>query len=108
MTFDELAANFRNSPSSIDAVKLLYRGAYELMKTEVDNAGLYFVIGVAGQSFVRSWDDQELTVEFLDKSKSEIEGLLDTLLRALHSEPAEKLRLLGQAATEYEWHIKGF
>ncbi len=108
MTFEELSQRFADAPSSIDATKVLYRGALELMREDPQNAALYFIIGVAGNSFVRTWEDQALTPQFLDVKKKQLQHILNTLLAALLAPPAERLRLAGEAAVFYEWSISDF
>ena len=108
MNFQEISTRFENDLSGSDAFKLLYRGAFDLMKSDLDNAGLYFVIGVAAQAFVQKYEDQGITVEFADNAKATMVALNTRILAVLAAEPAQRLRILGEVATEYEWNVTAF
>ena len=108
MDFKQIAARFEHAESGTDAFKAFYKDAFELMKADPDNAGLYFVVAVAGHSYVRAYEDQGVTPEFADAAKATLAGLNAKLLRALASDPQERLRLLGEVANEYEWNVSGF
>ena len=108
MNFQEISTRFENDLSGSDAFKLLYRGAFDLMKSDLDNAGLYFVIGVAAQAFVQKYEDQGIMVEFADNAKATMVALNTRILAALAAEPAQRLRILGEVATEYEWNVTAF
>jgi heme oxygenase len=108
MTFKEISDRFSNDLSGSDAFKALYRGAFDLMKVDVGNAGLYFVIGVAAQAFVQKYEDQGITAEFADNAKATMVALTAKIVAALDVEPAQRLRMLGEVATEYEWNVTVF
>lgn len=108
MNFKDIAQRFIDAPSGTDTFKAFYKSAFELMKSDIDNAGLYFVVGVAAQSFVRSYEDQGLAAEFVDGSKAILVGMNDKVIQALASDPEVRLRLLGEVANEYEWQVTTF
>ncbi|MGF6528074.1 hypothetical protein [Variovorax sp. PvP013] len=108
MNFTDIANRFAKSSSGTDAFKLFYKSAFDLMKTDPDNAGLYFVVGIAAQSFVRRYEDQGISTEFAEQAKSKLDGFNQKLILALEAEPIERLRLLGEVAIDYEWHVPSF
>lgn len=108
MNFKQIAASFEHAESGTDAFKAFYKESFELMKADPENAGLYFVVAVAAHSYVRAYEDQGVTPEFADAAKATLAGLNAKLLHALASEPAERLKLLGEVANEYEWSVSGF
>jgi hypothetical protein len=108
MNFKEISERFARTPSGTDAFKIFYKAAFDLMKEDPDNAGLYFVVGIAAQAFVRKYEDQGITAEFADGAKARLESMNNKLESALESEPAQRLRLLGEVAIDYEWHLTSF
>ena len=108
MSFDEIARRFAVSPSGTDLFKAFYKDAFEIMKTDVENAGLYFVVGIAAQSFVRKYEDQGLTADFVDGAKNILVSMNQKLILAMASEPATRLRMLGEVAIAYEWDVSTF
>jgi hypothetical protein len=108
MSFAEIAERFSTLPSSTDSFKVFYKSVFELMKTDAENAGLYFVVGIAAQSFVRNYEDQGLSAEFVDGAKALLVGMNDKLLAALACPADERLRVLGEIAVQYEWHVTDF
>jgi hypothetical protein len=108
MNFAEIAERFARSSSGTDAFKVFYKSVFDLMKWDADNAGLYFVVGIAAQSFVRRYEDQGISEEFADKAQATLNDFNAKLGRALQAEPAERLRLLGEVAIDYEWNVTSF
>lgn len=108
MTFKEITERFARSESGSDSFKLFYKEAFELMKTDPGNAGLYFVVGVAAQTYVIKYEDQAVDPEFADRAKATLEGFNQRLLDALDMEPLDRLKVLGQVAVEYEWEVDAF
>jgi len=108
MNFKETCDRFAAGHSGTDAFKALSRSAFDLMKVDQENAGLYFVVGVAAHSFVRQYEDQGITAEFADGAKATMVALNAKLAAALDAEPAQRLRMLGEVATEYEWNVTAF
>lgn len=108
MNFKDIAERFERAESGTDAFKVFYKDAFELMKSDPENAALYFVVAVAGQSYVRTYEDQGVTAEFADGAKATLAAFNAKLIRALASEPAIRLRLLGEVATDYEWNIASY
>lgn len=108
MTFREITAHFAQSESGSDSFKQFYKDAFALMKRDVDNAGLYFVVGIAAQTYVIKYEDQAVAPEFADRVKATLEGFNQRLLAALDMAPAERLKVLGAVAVDYEWNEDAF
>ena len=108
MNFQDIAAHFERTESSTDSFKTLSKGAFELMKSDPSNAGMYFVIGIAAQSYVRRYEDQGITPEFSDHAKSILTGYNTKIVQALASDASTQLRLLSEVAIDYEWNISDF
>jgi hypothetical protein len=108
MTFKEITQVFEKSESGSDSFKAFYKAAFDLMKVDPDNAGLYFVVGVAAQTYVIKYEDQAVDPGFADRAKATLEGFNRRLLGALESQPAERLRVLGGVAVDYEWKVDAF
>jgi len=107
MSFQAISQRFAQAESGSDSFKQFYKDAFELMKTDPDNAGLYFVVGIAAQTYVIKYEDQAVDPAFADSAKAKLQSLNARLLHAL-SEPAlERLRTLGQVAVEYQWEVMG-
>jgi len=108
MNFRQITDQFNDSSLGTDAFKMLYRSAFDLMKADADNASLYFVIGTAARAFVLRYEDQGLSSEFVDEAKATMRRMNETILSALASEPAGRLRLLSEVAMDYEWNVTAF
>ena len=108
MSFQEISMRFARAESGTDSFKLLYKDCYQLMKSDPDNAGLYFVVGVAAQAYVRGYEDQGVSSEFADHAKAILVGYNNRLVQALGADPATRLRVLGEVAIDYEWDVHDF
>ena len=108
MTFQETAATFEQSGGGTDDFKRLYKEAFHLMKTDTENAGLYFVIGVAAHAYVIQYEDQGVSTEFADKAKGFLVDFNQKICQALTADTATKLALLGEIATQYQFDIPEF
>ncbi len=108
MTFKEITQRFAQSESGSDSFKQFYKDAFELMKADPDNAGLYFVVGIAAQTYVIKYEDQAVDPAFADRAKATLEDLNARLLQSLEQDAEQRLRVLGQVAVEYEWHVDAF
>ena len=108
MIFQETAAQFENSGGGTDDFKRLYKDAFELMKTDSENAGLYFVVGVAAHAYVMRYEDQAVTTELAESAKATLVGFCQKICQALASEPAKRLSLLGEIANEYQFRVTSF
>jgi hypothetical protein len=108
MTFKEITQRFARSESGSDSFKQFYKDAFDLMKQDPDNAGLYFVVGIAAQTYVIKYEDQAVDPEFADRVKVTLEGFNARLLAALDMAPADRLRVLGEVAVDYEWNEDAF
>lgn len=108
MTFEEIAQQFSHSQSGSDSFKLLYEQSFDLMRHDPDNAGLYFVVGVAAQTYVIKHEDQAVAPEFADRAKATLERFNNRVTAALQMPPAQRLRALGDIAVDYEWHEDAF
>ena len=108
MNFQDAAVRFEHSGAGTDDFKRLYKDAFELMSSDAENAGLYFVIGVAAHSYVTLYEDQGVSGDFSDQAKAILVGFNATILRALAADPATRLRLLGEVATDYQLRVHEF
>ena len=108
MTFKEITERFARAESGSDSFKTFYKDAYELMKADPENAGLYFVVGVAAQTYVIKYEDQAVDPEFADRAKATLHGFNTRLLEALDLDPLSRLRVLGEVAVDYEWKVDAF
>ena len=108
MTFKEIAQRFEHSESGSDSFKFFFKDVFELMKADPQNAGLYFVVGVAAQTYVIKYEDQAVDPDFADRAKATLEGFNNRLLEALDKNADERLRILGEVAVDYEWKVDAF
>lgn len=108
MSFQDVAERFERAESGTDSFKTLFKEAFQLMTSDPDNAGLYFVIGIAAQAYVRRYEDQGVTPEFADRAKATLAGYTAKIVQALASDAQTRLRLLGEVAIDYEWHMPDF
>lgn len=108
MTFTEITQRFERSESGSDSFKFFYKEVFDLMKADPDNAGLYFVVGVAAQTYVIKYEDQAVDPAFADRAKAILEDFNRRLLGAISLDPAQRLKVLGQVAVEYEWEVDAF
>lgn len=108
MTFNDIAQSFAQSESGTDSFKRFYRACFDLMKQDIENAALYFVVAVAARSYVMRYEDQAISAATAENAKKAIDGFNAKLVAALSQPPAERLKVLGQVATDYEWNVEGF
>ncbi len=108
MKFQEIAKQFAASAPGTDAFKRLYQDAFQLMTEDKVHAGLYFVIGIAAQAYVRQYEDQAVSLESAARAHETLIGFNDKIVRALTAEPAEKLSLLSEVAIDYQHHNASF
>jgi len=108
MTFKEITQRFERAESGSDSFKTFYKEAFELMKQDPENAGLYFVVGIAAQTYVIKYEDQAVDPDFADRVKATLEGFNSRLLGALDMAPDQRLRALGEVAVDYEWKVDAF
>ena len=108
MKFQDAAARFEHSGAGTDDFKRLYKDAFELMSNDAENAGLYFVIGVAAHSYVTQYEDQGVSGEFADHAKAVLVGFNKNISQALASDAKTRLALLGEVATEYQLRVHEF
>ncbi|MDN8616283.1 hypothetical protein [Variovorax ginsengisoli] len=106
--FHQISTRFATTGSGSDAFKALYKDAFELMKHDPENLGLYFVVGIATRSYVRSYEDQGVTGEFADRAKATLVNFNAKITEALASTPENRLKLLGEVAIDYEWNVHDF
>jgi len=107
-TFQAISQRFAQAESGSDSFKQFYKDAFDLMKTDPDNAGLYFVVGIAAQTYVIKYEDQAVDPAFADSAKARLESLNQRLLHALSQPAGQRLRVLGQVAVEYQWEVDAF
>lgn len=108
MTFKDITQRFSQSESGSDSFKQFYKDAFDLMKADPDNAGLYFVVGIAAQTYVIKYEDQAVDPAFADRAKATLEDLNRRLLASLDESAEQRLRVLGQVAVEYQWQVDAF
>ncbi|HYP85201.1 hypothetical protein [Variovorax sp.] len=108
MTFTEIAETFAQAPSGTDGFKAFGRSALQLMKTDPENAALYFVVGIAAQAYVFKYEDQGVDPELADKAKDTLVEFNQRLLSALSKGPAERLSAANSVAIDYEWNVREF
>ena len=108
MTFHDTAAQFEQSAGGTDDFKRLYKESFELMKRDPDNAALYFVVGVAAHAYVIQYEDQAVTREFAENAKATLVGFCRKVRQGLASDPATRLGLLGEIASDYQFRVTGF
>ena len=108
MTFQQLAQTFEQGASGTDQFKALYKGAFQLMKTDPANAALYFVIGVAAHSYVTRYEDQGVEPASADRAKSRLEGYNRRLVAALAGDADQRLEAASLVAADYQWDVHDF
>ena len=108
MSFKETAAVFAQSGGGTDDFKHLYKDAFRLMKTDRENAALYFVIGVAAHAYVLKYEDQAVTAELAENAKAALVGFNAKICAALLADAATRLALLGEVASGYQFDIANF
>ena len=108
MTFQETAATFEQSGGGTDDFKRLYKEAFHLMKTDTENAGLYFVIGVAAHAYVIKYEDQAVTAELAENAKAALVGFNAKICAALSADAVKRLALLGEVACGYQFDVSNF
>lgn len=108
MNFEDIAKQFAASAPGTDAFKRLYQDSFQLMTEDRQHAGLYFVIGIAAQAYVRQYEDQAVSLEAAARAHATLVGFNDKMVRALTADPALKLRLLSEVAVDYQHHNASF
>jgi hypothetical protein len=108
MNFQEIAARFEQAASGSDSFKTLYKEAFQMMKADQENAGLYFVVGIAAQSYVRNFEDQGVTRAFSDNAQATLAGYNRKIVDALSADAATRLKVLGEISVDYEWNLPDF
>lgn len=108
MIFQNTAAQFEKSAGGTDDFKRLYKAAFDLMKSDAGNAALYFVIGVAAHAYVIQYEDQAVTAERAEAAKAALVRFCRKAVQALGADPADRLALLGEIASEYQFDITDF
>jgi len=108
MTFQDIAAQFQAAESGTDSFKRLYKDAFHLAETEVENAGLYFVIAVIAQAYVRRYEDEAVPTELANRAKALLEKFNAKIVAGLAGDAATRVRLLGEVANEYQARVTDF
>ena len=108
MTFQDTATRFEQSDAGTDDFKRLYKEAFEQMKSDPSNAALYFVVGVAAHAYVIQYEDQAVTAELAEGAKNTLVGFCRKIRQALASDPAARLALAGEIASEYQFDVHSF
>ena len=108
MNYQDIAKRFEEANSGSESFKKLFKDAFLTMKSDPENACLYFVVGVAARAYVRKYEDQAISAEFADHTHSIFVGYNAKICEALASDPATRLRLLSEVAIDYEWNVISF
>ncbi|MDB5803421.1 MAG: hypothetical protein JWN73_743 [Betaproteobacteria bacterium] len=108
MTFKEIAAQFEAAESGTDSFKRLYKDAFHLAESAMDNAGSYFVIATIAQAYVRRYEDEAVPVDQANRAKALLMRFNAKIVEGLNSDAATHLRLLGEVANEYQAQIHDF
>jgi len=108
MNFDDIARAFEDGPSGTDQFKTFFKGAFQLMKTDSENAALYFPVGIAAQAYVLRYEDQAVESALADKAKATLVEFNKRLASALPLDPAQRLRVASSLAISYEWDVREF
>ena len=108
MNFQATAAQFAASESGTDSFKTLYKDAFHLVETDTENAGLYFVIAVIAQAYVRRYEDEAVTTELANRAKALLQRFNAKIVEGLDADAATRLRLLGEVAAEYQVQVADF
>lgn len=108
MTFNEIARVFANGPSGTDQFKAFYKSALQLMRTDPENAALYFVVGIAAQAYVMRYEDEAVDPALAEKSKATLVEFNERLVSALAHEPQRRLAAVSSVAIDYEWNVREF
>ena len=108
MNFQAVAAQFAAAESGTDSFKSLYKEAFRLVETDADNAGLFFVIAVIAQAYVRRYEDEAVPIELADRAKALLEKFNARIVQGLGADAATCLRLLGEVAQEYQVEVADF
>lgn len=108
MNFQDIAAQFAVAESGTDSFKKLYKDSFHLAETEVENAGLYFTIGVIAQAYVRRYEDEAVPTELANRAKALLEKFNGKIVKGLAGDAATRVRLLGEVANEYQAQVHDF
>lgn len=108
MTFNDIADRFVRAESGSDFFKDFYKEAFLRMKSDPENASLYFVVGIAAKSYVQHHEDQGVPPELADRAKTTMVEYSAKVIQALTSEPAQRFRLLSEISLDYEWNLTDF
>ncbi len=108
MTFQEIAAQFKAAESGTDSFKRLYKDAFHLVESDMENAGLYFTIAVIAQAYVRRYEDEAVPNDLANRAKALLESFNAKIVQGLAGDAATRLRLLGEVANEYQVQVHDF
>ncbi|MEO7241767.1 MAG: hypothetical protein ABIW85_02560 [Variovorax sp.] len=108
MNLSDITQRFESSLGGTDAFKELYKGAYALMKSDPENAAVYFVLANAAQAFVLQYEDQGISGEFVDRAKAVMAEFNRKALDAVNANPEKRFHMLSEIAYDYEWNTPDF
>jgi len=108
MNFKDIADRFEHGNSGSESFKTLFKESFLAMQSDPENAGLYFVIGVAARAYVNTYEDQAVSAEFADRAKAIIVGYNAQVCQALAADPATRFRVASEVAMDYEWKVPHF
>ena len=78
------------------------------MTDDPANAAFYFVINVAAHGYVIQYENQGVSLEFVDKGKAIVVSLNKKITQALASPAEAGLRLLGEVTADYQFNVPEF
>lgn len=108
MTFPEIAQVFETGFAGTDQFKELSKKAFQLMKSDPENAALYYVVGVAAHAYVRRYEDQGVEPELADRAKAVLVGFNKRIVAALPQNASQRLQTASSIAIDYEWQVREF
>jgi len=108
MNFQDIAKTFAESTGGTDQFKELFKSASELMKSDPDNAALYFVVTVAARAYVKKYEDQGVEADLSLRAKTALDDFNARIVSALSQDAGQRLRAASSIALNYEWHVVDF
>lgn len=85
MNLNQIIEQFSNSQSSIDAFAQVKQECMELIESDPQRASIYYVIWGFCRSFVLLYEEEEMTVEFTDASKTQLLDYMQRLELAINT-----------------------
>ncbi|PKO62917.1 MAG: hypothetical protein CVU24_01745 [Betaproteobacteria bacterium HGW-Betaproteobacteria-18] len=108
MKFSEIAQVFEEGFAGTDQFKELSKKAFQLMKSDPENAALYYVVGVAAHAYVMRYEDQGVDPELANRAKEVLVGFSKRIVAALPQDASQRLQTASAIAIDYEWNVREF